>query len=103
MFVATFTLQISDSSADISLLRLDIGVVRNPILWQLQGVPAELAYREGVQAGFPAAHWALHAPAEGGGVFDRFGRLPESEFDRRGTPFKDTCPGSAGIPSVCAC
>ncbi len=78
MFVATFTLQIIDSSTDISLLRLDIVVVRHPVLGLLQGVPAELAYREGVQAGVPAASWALHVPDEGGGVFGRFGQLPES-------------------------
>ena len=84
MFVATFTLQISDSSADISLLRLDIGVVRHPVLGLLQGVPAELAYREGVQAGVPATNWTLHMPDEGGRVFDRFGGLSESASDYRG-------------------
>ena len=77
-FVATFTLLKSDSSSGISLLRPDNGAVRRFPLVLLQGVPAELVYREGVQAGVPATHWALHMLDEGGGVFDRFGRLPES-------------------------
>ncbi len=38
------------------------GAVRRFRLVLLQCVTAELAYREGVQAGVPAAHWALHAP-----------------------------------------
>jgi len=60
MSVATFTLHVSDSTAGISLLRPDNGAVRQPFLFLLQGVPAELAYREGIEAGVPAAHRALH-------------------------------------------
>ena len=77
-FVATFTLLKSDSSSGISLLRPDNGDVRRFLLVLLQGGPAELAYREGVQAGVPAASWALHVPDEDNRVFDRFWRLPES-------------------------
>ena len=78
MFVATFTLHVSDSTAGISLLRPDNGAVCQPFLFLLQGVPAELAYREGIEAGVPAAHRALHVPDEDNRVFDWFWRLPES-------------------------